>query len=261
MRSVVLVLVVVVVLVLGGGLLVIGVSRVREAAGRILCTNNLKQIGLTIQNYAATYDGQLPQATEPNPRLAPEKRLSWLVSILPFVEANNLYSRTDRTKGWDAEENRFLALTDYKVYQCPAFPEGPPLSTLMPSHYVGIAGLGSDAAVLPLEDARAGLLGYERKLNYKDLEKGTSTLLVMVETAQVAGAWSAGGWPTVRGLDPDDPPYLGPGGQFGGLHREGVNVLFADGTVRGLRRSIDSEVLEALVTIKGSQEVDPGSIE
>ncbi len=254
-------IVVLMILLLGGGLVVTALWRVRAAAARLTCTNRLKAIGVGLFSYVDTSAGQFPAATLPNPRLPPPRRLSWLVGLLPYIEANNLYSRTDRSKGWDAEENRFLALTVYRAYQCPAFAEGPPLSTLVPANYVGIAGLGSDAADRPLEDPKAGFLGHDRQATLVDLAGRTSSLLAAMETGQVGGAWSAGGWPTVRGLDPDDPPYLGREGQFGGLHRKGVLVLFADASVRVLRPSLAPEVLEALATIRGSGEADRASID
>ena len=54
----------------------------------------------------------------------------------------------------------------------------------------------------------------------------------------------------MRGLSDDGSPYLGRDGQFGGTHSGGLNVGFADGSVRFLKDSIRSEVLEALVKIK-----------
>jgi prepilin-type processing-associated H-X9-DG protein len=57
----------------------------------------------------------------------------------------------------------------------------------------------------------------------------------------------------VRGLDPAGPPYLGGDGQFGGTHRDGVNALFADASVRFLGYSTRPEVFEAFATIKGGK--------
>ena len=75
-----------------------------ETAQRAHCTNNLKQIGLAVHNYAGTYV-RFPSATVAEPSLAPERRLSWLVEMLPYMEAGPR-PPYDKTKPWDAEENR-----------------------------------------------------------------------------------------------------------------------------------------------------------
>jgi prepilin-type processing-associated H-X9-DG protein len=70
----------------------------------------------------------------------------------------------------------------------------------------------------------------------------------------------------VRALDPDDKPYLGVGRPLGGTHFSenhvvkrghsiGCNALMVDGSVRFLSDSISPEVLEALVTIAGGEEI------
>jgi prepilin-type processing-associated H-X9-DG protein len=250
-RSIATVLVLALILIVCGGLVFPAVQKVRAAAARMSCTNNLKQLSLALNNYHDTYNS-FPLAALPNPALALQERLSWQVSLVPFIEAGNLYSRMHKEKGWDARENRFAAELDYRVLQCPAQARGPRTGTLVPTHYIGIAGLGPDAAELPAKDARAGFFGYERALALTDIKDHAGALLAAVETAQVSGAWTAAGLPTSRGLDADDPPYVGPDGQFGGTHPGGANALFADGSVRFLARSFDPEVFEAAATLRGA---------
>jgi prepilin-type processing-associated H-X9-DG protein len=225
-----------------GGLAVAGVAKVRDAAARVNCLNNLHQVGISIQNYAAM----------PNADLPPEKRLSWLLAIEPYVEANDLYSRTNKEKSWDAEENAAVAALPLRVYHCPAaFPP----AGLYPASYVGVAGLGDDAALLGKGDPRAGFFGYDRLLTAEDV-RGRANLLAAVETARMQDSWLATGPSTVRGLEPGGPPYLGAGGQFGGLHRSQTNALFADGSARALGPGIGPEVLDALATLSGSKGAD-----
>ena len=192
----------------------------------------------------------------PNRELPPEKRLSWLVAIYPYAQASPLYSKMKKEASWDAEENRFAALTVLRLFQCPAYPPGFPISTLVPSHYVGIAGIGLDAAALPSSNP-CGFFGYDRELALSDIEGYKSTLVAVAETGQASGAWTAGGPATVRGLESGGAPYLAVGGPFGGYHWGGVNVLMADASVRLLSRDTAPEVLEAMAVLHHKQSTPP----
>ncbi len=256
MRNAIQILIVVLILLTCGGMLAPAIVKVREAAALSQCTNNLMQLGQAVHNYAGTYNGRFPGAAMPNPDLLPEKRLSWIVATIPFVEGTILFNKMEEEKAWDAEENRYLALTDVKLLQCPAYPERPSVSTLAPSDYLGIAGVGADAIALPAENSRAGFFGYERSIKMEDLKDRTGSVLIIAETSEASGAWTAAGTPTTRGLLPNDSAYIGAGGQFGGNHRGGANVAFVDGSVRLIEKSIDPAVWEAMATLsgKGNQE-------
>jgi hypothetical protein len=245
MRSAVHVLVVGLILVVSGGLVVVMTAKAREAGGRMQCRNNLRLVGLSLHNYQDC-ERAFPQAAMPHPGLAPEKRLSWIVAIVPYVESNTLYSKMHKDKPWDAEENRFAALLPYRILHCPAYPERPPVSTLEPTHYVGVAGIGPDAITLPREDPRAGFFGYERKIRAEDIERGTSTVLVAAETAWASGSWTAAGPPTVRSVEPDNPPAA-----FGGTHRGGCMAVFADASVRYIDKAVGADVWEAMARLSG----------
>lgn len=261
MRNVIQLLILALIGLTCGSIFTVFIAQVREAAARSRCGNNVKQIAFAVANYTDTYQGAFPPAGEMDPRLwppvePPEKRLSWLVAIVPFIEATNLYNKLSHDKTWDAEENRFAALTDYRIFQCPGYPDRLPASTLVPTHYPGITGIGADAIMLPLEHPHAGILGYDRKVTRKDLSHGGSETVLVAETSQASGAWTAAGAPTARGLILDGSPYIGTGGQFGGNHRRGANVVLLDGSVRFLEQSIDPAVWETMATLtgKGNQE-------
>jgi hypothetical protein len=253
-RSIATVLVCVLVFLVGAGLGIIAVVKVQDAAARIKCANNLRLLALSIHNYHDSRE-VFPQAEMANPDLPPESRFSWIVVILPFVQSDDFYSRMDKEKGWDAEENHFAAVSfEYQyLVQCHGCADRRPASTLVSTNYVGIAGLGLDAASLPAGDPRAGFFGRDRKLTGEEIQGRMATLLVALETAQASGAWTAAGFPTVRGLE-GDLPYLGSGRPWGGTHRSGTLALFADASARFLPESIDPRVLEAAAVLKGGEE-------
>ena len=73
------------------GLLLPAVQKVREAANRMKCQNNLKQIGLALHNYEGAYQA-FPQARNPFPLVH-----SAASRLLPFVEQDNLQRLVDYT--------------------------------------------------------------------------------------------------------------------------------------------------------------------
>jgi prepilin-type N-terminal cleavage/methylation domain-containing protein/prepilin-type processing-associated H-X9-DG protein len=80
------------------GLLLPAIQKVREAANRTKCTNNLKQIGLGMHNYHSTYN-KFPWGWNgsefPNTATATmtDKPWAWGTYLLPFIEQDNLYRR------------------------------------------------------------------------------------------------------------------------------------------------------------------------
>ncbi len=192
----------------------------------------------------------LPSGTWPNPSLPPDDRLSWFATVLPYLDNQELFEALDKGQPWYGESNVQTACTRLAVLNCPrcnsVFAGG-----MVATPYIGIAGVGTDAPLLPKGHPKAGVFGYDRRTRLADITDGASRSMVLAESGRVAGSWMAGGPATVRGLDPAEPPYIGPGRQFGGLHDRRVNVAFADGSVRAISESIDPRIFEAISTIAG----------
>ncbi|HEY7422634.1 MAG TPA: DUF1559 domain-containing protein [Gemmataceae bacterium] len=124
------------------GLLLPAVQKVREAATRAQCQNNLKQMGLAVANYESTY-GLLPPAGEGSnaavngtafsndlvggaaPVGVPMHSL--FTYLLPYIEQNNIYQMIDLTQYYNApsasKPNHVAAFQNViKTYICPAYP-------------------------------------------------------------------------------------------------------------------------------------------
>jgi prepilin-type processing-associated H-X9-DG protein len=231
-------------------LLLPAVQQAREAARLTQSKNNLKMIGLAMHNYHETFN-ELPQGTVPNEDLEPEERLSWAYSILPFLEQVVLYNELDGKLGWEAEENTLGLQTAIPVYQNPSQPGARPNPSS--GDYVGMAGVGEDAATLKADDPKAGIFGYDRKVRFRDITDGTTNTIMVTDSSKPNASYLAGGKATIRGFSKS--PYLnGPDG-IGSPHNGIVQVLFADGSVRAISVNTDETVLEALATKAGGEEV------
>jgi prepilin-type processing-associated H-X9-DG protein len=269
MRKRVNVLVVALVLVLASGLVMAAVPKVRHAAARTECTHNLKHLGLALEllhdNYKSYPAGTIPVKDPVYPAigLPPEKRLSWLV-LIQYLDQE--IHPIDRTKGWDAPENLVDAHGESSNFRCPLSPGTAEPGFPGLTHYVGVAGVGTDAPGRSAGSSGIGVFGHDRQTRHTDIKDGAATTMMVVETTWKNGPWTAGGHPTVRGLDPSGRPYLSASGQFGSNHRcdgllaltpsYGTNVLFVDGSIRCLTSSIKPELFEALATIAGGEAVD-----
>jgi hypothetical protein len=165
------------------------------------------------------------------------------------MDQQGIYDALEKNQAWDAGMNYTVAGTAIRYVRCPESINPGPIAT----SYVGIAGLGTDSPFLPANHPRAGVFGYDRRTSLADIKDGTANAMMIAETASETGPWLQGGPSTVRGLDPAEQPYLGPGRQFGGLHGGGAFIALADGSVRWIKESIDPRVFEALSTIAGGE--------
>jgi prepilin-type processing-associated H-X9-DG protein len=167
-----------------------------------------------------------------------------------------LHDRLDLDRGWKDPANSAILNTPLPVFRCPGDTNFEPHHRPGLTNYVGIAGIGPEAATLPKTNPRAGIFGYQRTVTGKDLHAGTSYTMLAAETAHDLGPWLAGGPSTVRSVPPTGNPP-GPGFPFGGLHRGGLYVLWADGSVRWVADSVPPEDFRAQATLAGKAENRP----
>ena len=233
---------------IGLALFLPAVQQARVAARRTQSKNNLKQIALALHNFHDT-NQSFPAGTYPDEKLTSEERLSWMAAILPFMDHATVYQSINFKAAWNDESNRRAASTRVPAYLNPnnvSIEAGP-----AEAHYVGIAGLGNDAPMLPVTSNRAGIFGIDRTTRISDVKDGMSSTMMISEASGRFGPWVSGGHATMRSLT--TKPYInGPDG-IGGPYRGGVNVAMADGSVRFISEDIDPVTFERLSTMADGQ--------
>jgi len=209
-------------------LLLPAVQKVRMSAGRMQNQNNLKQIALAMHNYASVYD-RLPAAAICDKNGKP--LLSWRVSILPFIEQDNLYKSFHLDEPWDSEHNKKLISQMPRVYAIAGVNAPGDTNT----HYRVFFGNGAGF------DLRKGI-------RFQDISDGTSNTIMIVEASD-AVPWTK---PEEVEFDPNKPlPKLGK------QIPDGFNVAMFDGSVRFISKSVSEKTLKALITRAGGEIIGP----
>jgi prepilin-type N-terminal cleavage/methylation domain-containing protein/prepilin-type processing-associated H-X9-DG protein len=176
------------------GLLLPAVQKVREAAARTKCANNLKQMGLALQNYHNLYSRLPTGAAVDAPKQCNSgsgdcRGNSLFTVMLPFAEQNAIYSQYKLDLGWPGN---YLALGDLvlSLYICPstgrweAYPNR--------RDYFGIAGGTTRVSHGWRGDVYTdGVFGINIQVQLTDITDGTSNTLAIGESIH-ATKWGMG---------------------------------------------------------------------
>jgi prepilin-type N-terminal cleavage/methylation domain-containing protein/prepilin-type processing-associated H-X9-DG protein len=104
------------------GLLLPAVQKVREAAARMSCTNNLKQMALALHNHHDTR-GTLPVgSTYFGACCTPPTYTNWAIEILPYIEQDNLYKQYRQLELNTSTNNNLVGQQRVKTHECPSDP-------------------------------------------------------------------------------------------------------------------------------------------
>ncbi|MCA9133957.1 MAG: DUF1559 domain-containing protein, partial [Planctomycetales bacterium] len=108
------------------GLLLPAVQAAREAARRLQCQNNVRQIGLACHNYHATIQkfppGRLVYAGRSSGGNPTNVVTGFLAMVLPYLEGSNLYNTYDQRFGFDDVANQTAVNTKVSTFLCPSAP-------------------------------------------------------------------------------------------------------------------------------------------
>jgi prepilin-type processing-associated H-X9-DG protein len=252
------------------GFIITYLQKARMNAHLAASQNNLRQLALFAAHHAnrdasqdpAKIPREIPSGTVVLAGQPTENRLSWFVSVLPGLDQRRqdvvgLLSQINDRSPWSDPRNQEAARTRLLVALCPLYTKLPPADQPAITCYVGIAGVGADAANLALPPIperapnRAGAFRYDAATPFDRIGDGLSQTLLLAETAHDLGPWLRGGPSTVRGVDDgkDARPLIGPGGQFGGYFSNGGNFALCDGSVRLITSRISPDVFLRLATI------------
>jgi prepilin-type N-terminal cleavage/methylation domain-containing protein/prepilin-type processing-associated H-X9-DG protein len=183
------------------GLLLPAVQKVREAASRMKCSNNLKQIGLALQNYHDAMNTFPPAVRDTIPSLLPGPNVNtdprdpnwgptWVVAIMPFLEQDNLYRNYNHSLGAQHPANAPVLSTPLTTFLCPSDNKAPNLVNAnglifnMARGNYGInggAGLGQNPNAF--NSHRRGLTFFRQRFGSRmaDVMDGTSNTLAATE--------------------------------------------------------------------------------
>jgi prepilin-type N-terminal cleavage/methylation domain-containing protein/prepilin-type processing-associated H-X9-DG protein len=176
------------------GLLVPAVQKVREAANRMSCTNNLKQIGMALHGF---HDAQGTIPANLRPAANSTVRVRWATYILPYIEQANLWKNYNLTVNWSDPLNLPVTSTRIKTYECPSSPssqkqDGAPDTTpawsniVANTDYAGIYGVHpflATAGLVDIAGVTRGAISKTQGLRFADFLDGTSNTLFVTESA------------------------------------------------------------------------------
>lgn len=264
------------------GLLLPAVQAAREAARRMSCSNNLKQIGLALHNYHDTFQ-RLPPGIidDSSSQSSAVAGWGWCVAILPFVEQTTLFDAMrvnqqtlNQHRGSTTETVTTVeTTTPVAAFECPSDP-GPSINTKRGGHaktnYVGVFGSGNSTsnANSGYHDSNAkssqfnGLFAGNSKVRFRDILDGLSNTFAVGEVesnSKNAGVWVGNFGPnrwggaffdarigTLINARSGTSPSWANTANFSSLHPGGAHFTKADGSVGFITENIDGRIYENL---------------
>jgi len=209
------------------GLLLPAVQKIREAANRMKCTHNLKQIGLAWHNHhdvlgyfptsgARWWDdanGPIPAKSDASPFLLDltTQQAGWTFQILPYMEQDNLYQRSPPGNNNGSNRNAEIEGMVISTYTCPT--RGTILYSSLSNGgrmwfraaYVSTYGTAPEVPGSPFVHTPGGLgtWNFEPRVNFAAVSDGTSNTIMIGERYMAKSRYRADDWggePITRGF-------------------------------------------------------------
>ena len=230
-----------------------GLTRMREAARRVHCRNNLCQIAVALHNYHDAHRVLPPGCVnETGPvtlGVVTDNHFGWIVQILPQLDEGNCWEQFDFTR--TSYQQAPTTVKSPAILHCPS----------SPMQMLSYAGCHHDAPG-PIDVDNNGVLFLNSSIRLQDITDGKAYTLMVGETLPpvLGGTWYQGGaaalrhsgtsWDSIDDsamrayyhsasikdeLDPKSPEAQIVSGfplNFGSVHSDGTHFALADGTVR-----------------------------
>jgi prepilin-type N-terminal cleavage/methylation domain-containing protein/prepilin-type processing-associated H-X9-DG protein len=275
------------------GLLVPAVMKVREAANRIQCSNNLKQIALALHNYHDA-NGKFPPGAVMGPfppLVTTTAGHGNMTFLLPYLEQEGLFRQYHWNLDWSDWPNQPVVSHHLRVLQCPSAEADRVQKDYQNINHGKVAACSDYAGFREVPPAMVDL-GYVAPGTCRDsvlminqtcgiahITDGTSNTILYAEDAGRPQLWrkgrpvpgrlvSGGGWASLNliwGTPPDQAPPPWPCAinctnqrEIYSFHPGGANAVFADGSVHFLKAGMSIRTLAALVTRAGGEVVSAG---
>jgi prepilin-type N-terminal cleavage/methylation domain-containing protein/prepilin-type processing-associated H-X9-DG protein len=173
------------------GLLLPAVQKVREAAARMKCSNNLKQIALGLQNYHGVYE-KFPAAYNYNAS-TDISEATWMYFLLPYIEQDNLYKTGNLAQNFGSlpNQNSQISAAMLPGYSCPSdIPGDLALSYYGKGNYAANGGIGpmtSNFTNAAASVTTPGVFTINTQLPILSITDGTSNTALVSELRKVPG--------------------------------------------------------------------------
>ncbi len=276
------------------GLLLPAVQKIREAANRMKCSNNLKQHGLAMHNYNDT-NGYLPGNIRQS--AASTVRVRWTTFLLPYFEQDNIYKTYNQTVNWSDPANASAVALRLKVMECPSSPANGKNDASPDNGWNDIRYATGDYSGIYFVSYTnvstygiPGILSKTDKVQLSQITDGLSNTIHLTESSgkpdyYVNGKLTAAASPSLRingggwcrpasditapesastinvqngytiTAYPDAKYNTDATGQIYSFHTGGVNALMGDGSIRFLKASTSFPVLQNLISRTGGETI------
>jgi len=195
------------------GLLLPAVQKVREAAARLQCSNNLKQLGIAMHSYhdaVLTFPAGANGGSTDGGAMNAGNEYSWMIHLLPYIEQGNLYARfepyiaakTPNADSWPNDSKVKEAQNPIKTLMCPSDPNSPKTTHHWGGEHDyndGFCGNysvchGTTTVTVANSTNLDGMFSYMNPKRLTDVSDGTSNTLMFVEHIAVKDSSGERDW-------------------------------------------------------------------